>query len=174
MFCIDLANLQHGSLVSGWKTPYTLPLRSRVDSESTFFANRWHHRPTHRPLAFDLFTLQCLITTTTTMADYILVFMLQKISSQLGLLTQNIMLLCHYTEHKRIVDNRQASFVWFLLLLTVCIQCASFMHMLLLLFSVFGEFQAPPIGLEDELQCVESFSMDPFGRKYSWNHPKKD
>ena len=28
--------------------------------------------------------------------------------------------------------------------------------------------------LEYELQCVESFSMDPFGCKYSWNDAKED
>ena len=49
-----------------------------------------------------------------------------------------------------------------------------------LLFSIFGEFQAPSIGLEYELQCVESFPVDPFVCKYSWNNakessfPKKD
>ena len=42
------------------------------------------------------------------------------------------------------------------------------------LFSVFGEFQEPTIDLECELQHVESFTMDPFGRKYSWNNAKED
>ena len=42
------------------------------------------------------------------------------------------------------------------------------MHMLRLFFSVFGEFHAPPIGLEHELKHVELFTMDPFLRKYSW------
>ena len=46
--------------------------------------------------------------------------------------------------------------------------------MLHLFFPVFGEFQMPPIGLEYELQHVESFSTDPFGRKYSWNDAKED
>ena len=32
--------------------------------------------------------------------------------------------------------------------------------MLRLFFSVFGEFQTPPIGLEYELKRVESFTMD--------------
>ena len=35
-------------------------------------------------------------------------------------------------------------------------------------------FQLPPIGLEYELQRVESFTVDPFGRKYSWNNAKED
>ena len=48
------------------------------------------------------------------------------------------------------------------------------MLMLRLFFSVFGKFQAPPIGLEYELKCVESFTMDPFRRKYSWNDAKED
>ena len=37
----------------------------------------------------------------------------------------------------------------------------------------FGEFQVPPIGLEYELLHFESFSVDPFGRKYSWNEAKE-
>ena len=47
------------------------------------------------------------------------------------------------------------------------------MRMLRLLFSIFGEFQAPPISLECELQRFESFSVDPCGRKYSWNDAKE-
>ena len=46
------------------------------------------------------------------------------------------------------------------------------MHMLHLFFSIFGEFQAPPIGLEYELQRVES--LDLFGRKYFWNDASED
>ena len=35
------------------------------------------------------------------------------------------------------------------------IQRAGFMRMLHLFFSIFGDFKAPPIGLEYELQCVD-------------------
>ena len=42
------------------------------------------------------------------------------------------------------------------------------------LFSVFGECQAPPIGLEYEQQRFRSFSVDPYGRKYSWNDDEED
>ena len=48
------------------------------------------------------------------------------------------------------------------------------MHMLRLFFSVFGEFQASPIGLEHELWCFESLTVDQFGRKYSWNDAEED
>ena len=44
----------------------------------------------------------CILTTTTTV-DYMLVFMPQKILSLLDLLGQNILLLCYYTEQKRII-----------------------------------------------------------------------
>ena len=47
------------------------------------------------------------------------------------------------------------------------------MRKLRLFFSVFGEFQVPPIGLEYELKHVEPFTMDPFGHKYSWNDAKE-
>ena len=45
------------------------------------FQKWWHHHPTPRPLASDLWTPRRLITTTTTMADYMLVFVPQKILS---------------------------------------------------------------------------------------------
>ena len=48
------------------------------------------------------------------------------------------------------------------------------MPMLHLFFFVFGEFQAPPIGLEYELQHFQLFSVDPYGRKCSWNDAKED
>ena len=44
----------------------------------------------------------------------------------------------------------------------------------LFFFSALGELQAPPIGLEYELQRFESFSVDPFGRKYSRNDAEED
>ena len=140
------------------------------------FGQWWCHHPSPRHLAFDLWAPRRLITTTTTtMVDYMLVFVLQKILSLSG---QNILLLCHYAERKRIMDDRQFSSssccVWFLLLLSVCIQHASFMCMLRLFFSVFGEIQAPAIGLEYELQHVELFLMDPFGCRHSWNNAEED
>ena len=58
----------------------------------------------------DLWTLQNLITTTTTttMADYMLV-------SLSGLPGQNILLLCCYAERKRIMDDQLAISIFFLL-----------------------------------------------------------
>ena len=60
------------------------------------------------------------------------------------------------------------------LLLSVCIQRASFMRMLSHFFCVFGEFQAPPIGWNMIYMHVESFTMDLFGCKYSWNDAEED
>ena len=82
------------------KNPKRPPLRSRVDVESAYFAYRWRHRPASQPLVFDLLTLRRPITTTT-MADYMLVFMLQKILNLSVLPGQNILLLCHYAEQKK-------------------------------------------------------------------------
>ena len=92
--------------VSGWRNPKTQPSHFHVDGESAFFPKRWRHRhrPTPRPLASDLWTLRRL--TTTMAADNMLVLILQQILSLLGLLRQNITLLCHYVEQKRILDNR--------------------------------------------------------------------
>ena len=65
--------------VSGWKNPKTQPSCSRVQSESTYFPKRWRQQPIPRPLTSDLWTPRRLITTT--MVDYMLVFVPQKISS---------------------------------------------------------------------------------------------
>ena len=48
------------------------------------------------------------------------------------------------------------------------------MCMLHVFISVFGEYQAPPIGLKYELQRFQSFSVDLCGRKYSWNDAEED
>ena len=66
----------------GWKIWKRRPLRFRVDNESAYFLKRWRHRRTPPPLAFDLLMLRRLITTpTTTTADYMFVFVPQKILS---------------------------------------------------------------------------------------------
>ena len=48
------------------------------------------------------------------------------------------------------------------------------MRMLRVFFSAFGEFQAPPIGLEYKLQRFWSFSVDLYGRNYSWDAGEKE
>ena len=77
------ANALFWNLVSGWKNLKTPPLHSRLDSETAYFACWWCHRSTPRPLAFNLWTPGRLIPTAITMADYMLVFVLQKILSLL-------------------------------------------------------------------------------------------
>ena len=109
---MDPVNALFWNVISGWKNLKTLPLCSRLDSKYAYLAYRWHHRATPQPLALDLLTLEHLITTTT-MVDYTLVFVPQKILSLLGLLGQNIMLLYHYTEQKMNMDNRLAIFIFF-------------------------------------------------------------
>ena len=62
-------------------------------------------------------------------ADYMLVLVLQKILSLFGSPGQNILLLCCYTERKRIMDNciRHIICVLFLRILTVCLQLLLFL-----------------------------------------------
>ena len=91
------------------------------------------------------------------------------------------MLLCHYAEQKRIMDKWLAIFVFFLLCsVSISTFCLHTVHKLYahalsrFFFSIFGEFQVPPIVLEYELKCVVLFTMDPFGRKYSWSDAKED
>ena len=119
----------------------------------------------------DLWTPQRLITTTrtTTMADYMLVFMLQKIWSLLELLGK--ILCCSATTLSEKVWSSSCC-VRFLRLLSACIQCTSFMHMLHLFFSIFNQIQH--LDLEYELKHVESFTMDLFGCKYTWNDAAED
>ena len=139
-------SLPHGSCKSTFLKP-GLRVETFENAVLTFSCGQQIHvlcvsmRPSPHPS-----TPRRLMTTTTTMADY----MLQKILSLSGLLWQNILLLCHYAERKRIMDDRLAISIFFLL-------CS-----------------VSPIGLEFELKRVESFSMDPFGRKYSWNDAEED
>ena len=169
---MDPVNALFWNLVSGWKNPKTLPLRSRLDGESAYFAYRWRHRPTPRPLTFDLWTPRRLITTT--MVDHMLVFVLQNTLSLIGLLEQNIMPLCHYTERKKIMDNRLTIFIFFMLCSTVCLYtvCKLYVHALSLLlcfWCISSATYRPGIWTT---ACWVVF-MDPFGRKYSWTMPRK-
>ena len=105
----------------------------------TMTASLHHSTCSLRPLL-----LWRLVTTKTTMEDYMLVFMPHKILSLLGLQGQNIMLLCHYIEQKRIMDNLLAIFVFFLLCLvspsTVCLYtvCKLYAHAPSLLLRFWG------------------------------------
>ena len=123
-----------------------------MDSESAYFAYQL-------PLTQRGF-ITTTTTTTTTTVDYMLVFVLQKILSLSG-----------FTGAKY---NAYAIFIFFLLCSfspsTVCLRTARklYPHALSL------EFEAPSIGLKYELKHVESFTMDPFWCKYSWNDAKEN
>ena len=114
-----------------------------------------------------------------TMEDYMLVFVPQKILSLSGLLGQNILLLCHYAERKRIMDHQLDIFIFFFLCSlspsTVCLCTVQklYAHALSLRLR-YRWIQVAAIGLEYELQHVESFTMDPFRCKYSWNDAEED
>ena len=140
----------------GGKIQKTLPSCSHVDGESAYFAYRWCHRPTPRPLAFEL-----LSVTASHNNNNMLVLVLQKILSLLEERGQNILLLCHYAEGKTIMDDRLAIFVFFFFFL--CLVSPSppsvVMHLLHRFFSIFGEFQAPPIGVEYDIYSALSRSQ---------------
>ena len=96
-----------------------------------------------------------------------------------GLLGQNILLLCHYAERKRIMDHQLDIFIFFFLCSlspsTVCLCTVQklYAHALSLRLRYWW-IQVAAIGLEYELQHVESFTMDPFRCKYSWNDAEED
>ena len=145
MFCIVLADRPRGSCKCTFLRP-GLSVEKLENAALVFSCGQricircvsMTPSPPPWPLAFDLLTPRCLITTT--IADY--------------------------------MPFSSSCCVQFLLRLSVCIQLASFTRMLF--FCVFGEFLAPPIGLEYQLKCIESFTRDLFGHKYSWNDAVED
>ena len=154
LYCIVLTDRPHGSwkrtlLKTGLRVENMAP-HSHVDSESTYFP------PSPHPSTSDLWTPWHLIATTTTMVDYCLCFLQRT----------RLVVECESQQQFDLIINPHKRF-WFpctshfcfriLLLLSVCKQRAGFMRMLRLFFSIFGEFQAPPRGLECVLQRFESF-----------------
>ena len=120
---MDPANALYWNLVSGWKHFKTLPLCSCLDSKSTHFEYQWRHRhrPTPQLLAFNPLTPRQLIKTTT-MADYMLVFVLQKILSPLGSLGQRVINLI-IGPHKRFWFPHTSHFHLLLLVLGFFFYC---------------------------------------------------
>ena len=108
------------------------------------------------------------------MADYMLVFVPQKSGS-----SSTTSLTAHTNDSGFLA---LAIVVFFLLCSdspsTVCLQRAHLMCMLCLFFSVFGEFQVPPIGLEYELQRGSVWTQIFLKRCqersfwYVWSRPK--
>ena len=120
MYCIVLADRPHRSWKHNpWKRTF-LKTGLRVEKSKNAalpFSCGWRIRilyktmtpsPHTRPLASDLWTPRRLTTTTTTtmVADNMLVLIVQQILNLLGLLGQNITLLCHCAEQKMILDNQ--------------------------------------------------------------------
>ena len=113
--------------VSGWEKPKAQPSCFCVDSESTYFPFRWRHHPTPWPLAFDLWTPQRLITTTTTMADYCLCSCFLQLTRLVVEYESQQQFNFIIGPHKRFWFPCSGHFlsssccVWFLLLLSVCL-----------------------------------------------------
>ena len=175
-YCIVLVDRPHGSWkCSAWKSTFlkTGLRREKSENAALAFSCGWRIRilsetmtPSPHPSTSSLRPLNPAMShnnyNKTMAADNMLVLVLQQILSLLGLLGQNILLLCLGLPVYTIV----VFFVWFLLY-CLFVQSESFLRMLRVFFSIFGECQAPPIGLEYELQRFQSFSVEPCGRKYS-------
>ena len=113
-----------------------------------------------------------LITTpTATMADYMLVLVLQKILSLSGF-------LCHYAERKRIMTNRICHIVFFLLCSvsssTVCLYtvCKLYVHAPSLPMH-FLWISSPTCRSGIWTKACWAF-YNGFGRKYSWNNAEEE
>ena len=133
--------------VSGWKNPKMLPLRFRVDSKSAYFTKQYtppldHLPPTSEPLR--------RLITTTTKADYVLLFVPQKILSlSCNLLalwlsvsrSSNSTSLMVHTNDSSFLALAIFVFIFFLRLVSpstsVSLQRASFVSMLRLFFFFF-------------------------------------
>ena len=123
---------------------------------SAYFPYRWRHRPTHRPL-------NPATSNNSNNGGLLLLFVFLATYSPCSRVWVAAAVRPHYQSTQTLLVSLHKPFsssssccVQFLLLLSVCIKSASFMHMLRLFFSVFDEFQAPPIDLEYEVQRVES------------------
>ena len=130
-----------------------------------------------KPSAPPRWTPRLLITTTTTMSDYCLCSCFLQLTYLECEAQQQFELII--APHKPFWFPCTSYFRLLLLVFGFSFYClfvnsANFKRMLCLFFSFFGEFQAPPRGLEYELQHFESFSVDPCGRKYSWNDAEKE
>ena len=124
----------------------TLPTRSRVDSESASFAYRWCHRPAPRPL--------------------------NPATSHNNNNSELPAYWCRrYWAHQSI--NWRAIFIFLLCSISSPTVCLLALHAPSLLLC-FWWFSSATYRLEYELQHVESFTVDPFRRKYSWNDTEED
>ena len=101
-----------------------------LDGKSIYFQKRWRHHPTPRPLASDLWTPRCLITTTT-IADYCLCLCLLQLTC--------LVVECESQQQFNLIIDLHKRF-WF--------PCTSHFHLLLLLFRFsFYCLLSPPRGL---------------------------
>ena len=95
---------------------------------------------------------------------------LQKISSLLKLVGQNILLLCYYTEQKMYDRRPTCHFHLLLLVFSFFFYCLFVYSTQALCAWVFGGFWWFLVNFKR----IESFKMDPFRHKYSRNDAEED
>ena len=161
----------------GWrveKNQKMLPSHSRVDSESAYFEYRWRHRPTLRPhnptTSHNHNNENGGLHACVCAAEDIEPIRVSRVK-------YSAPLPLHWA--KKDYGQPTSHFRLLLLVFGFSFYClfvysAQALCMLCLFFSDFSEFQAPAMGLEHKLHRVESFTMDPFGRKYSWKDAEEN
>ena len=119
---MDPVNALFWNLVSGRKNPKMLPLRSRVDAESAYFAYRWRHRSTSHNNNNNGGLYACVPAT--------------EDIEPIGVTRAKYDVPLPLRWAKRIMDNRLAIFVFFLSYSTVSLHsaCKLYAHAPSLLF----------------------------------------
>ena len=159
MYCILSADRPHSSWkrsawnalfwkqVWGWKNPKTQPSHFCVVSESAYFPKRWCHRPTPWPLALELWTLRCLITTTVVVL-HACVYATEDIEPFLQLI--RLVVECESQQKFHLINGPHKQF-WF--------PCTSHFHLLLVVFGFSIYFLS---GYSVQALCTCSVSSSPF------------
>ena len=165
--------------VSGWKKTKTLPLHFLVDNESAYLLTSClqplnpatsHNNNNNKNNNGRLHACVCAAEDIEPFLQLTCLVVECESQQQFDLING---------PHKRFWFPCTSHFHLLLVVFGFSVYClfvcsASLMCMLRLFFSIFGEFQVPPIGLEYELQHFWSFWVDPYGSKYSWKNAEED
>ena len=149
------------NLVSGWKHLKTPPLCSHADSESAYFVYRWRHRPTPRPL----YPTTSHNNNNNNGGLHACVRLSEDIEPIRVIRSKYSAALLLRWATKGL---RKTDFVFCFFFHCLYTARKLYAHAPSLLLR-FWWLSSATYRLEYKLQRVETFTMDPFGCKCSWN-----